>query len=222
MSRPYFNRRLGFIWRLVCAVTIGSVLLTGSARAAGSDKKQILVLGDSLTAGFGLAPEQGFTAKLSAALAAKNIKAEIVNAGVSGDTTSGGLARLDQALAQKPDAVILELGANDALRGLDPARARTNLAAMLTKIKAASIPVLLCGMRAPTNWGPDYAQEFDGLYPELAARFGVPLYPFFLEGVALDPALNQADMLHPNPAGVDRIVAAILPSVAALIGASVP
>ena len=141
----------------------------------------------------------------------------IANAGVSGDTTSGGLERLDWALDPKPDAVIMELGANDALRGIDPKVPRENLDKMLADLKAKDIPVLLTGMKAPNNWGDDYAKTFDAIFAELAAKYSVPLYPFFLEGVALDPSFTQPDGLHPTGKGVAEIVRRIVPSVEELL-----
>ena len=146
------------------------------------------------------------------------VRAFVTNAGVSGDTTAGGLARLDWALADKPDIVILELGANDALRGIEPKTVRANLDAMIGKIQASGARLLLMGMRAPPNWGEDYQHEFERIYPELAHAHGVTLYPFFLEGVAMDPKLNQPDGLHPNEAGVAALVDRIAPYVARLIG----
>ena len=199
-------------WRV--AVNLGLLtlllLLAPSARAA---PVAILAFGDSLTAGFGLAEAEGFPAQLQAALVARGIAARVVDGGVSGDTSAGGLARLDWSLADKPDLVILELGANDALRGLDPAATRANLDAILARLKAAGVAVLIAGMRAPPNLGRDYAAAFDKLYPELAAKYGVPLYPFFLDGVALDPALNQSDGLHPTAQGADIIAGRVAPLV---------
>jgi acyl-CoA thioesterase I len=186
--------------------------------AAPADAAKLLALGDSLTAGYGLPSEQGFTARLQAALEAKGAKVEVINAGISGDTTAGGLARLDWALADHPDFALVELGANDALRGLDPKDTRGNLDHILARLQAAHVKVLLCGMKALRNWGPDYTSAFEAIYPDLAAKYAVPLYPFFLDGVALDPKLNQADMLHPNAAGVGIIVAGLLPMVERLVG----
>ena len=177
----------------------------------------ILAFGDSLTAGYGVTPSQSFPAQLQMALEAKGHKVTVTNAGVSGDTTSGGLERLDWALDPKPDAVIIELGANDALRGIDPKVPRANLDKMLANLQAKGIPVLLTGMRAPNNWGGDYTKSFDAIYPELAAKYAVPLYPFFLEGVALDPSFTQPDGLHPTGRGVAEIVKRILPDVEALV-----
>jgi acyl-CoA thioesterase-1 len=179
---------------------------------------QILVFGDSLAAGFGLSPEASFSARLEARLASDGIRASVVNSGNSGDTTAAGLARLDWALADKPDLVILELGANDALRGIDPESVRANLDAMIGRIKASGAKLLLAGMQAPLNWGTAYKKRFDALYPELAKAHGVALYPFFLDGVAMEPALNQPDGLHPNARGVAALVDRIAPHVEKLLG----
>jgi len=179
---------------------------------------KIVVLGDSLSAGFGLPAQDAFPAKLDAALKRKGIAITMTNAGVSGDTSSGGLERLDWSVPDGTDAVILELGANDMLRGVDPAVTRKSLDAILAKLKARNIAVLLCGMRAAPNMGPDYARAFDAIYPALASTHGVVFYPFFLEGVAADRSLNQPDGLHPTAAGVDAIVERILPKVEELIG----
>jgi acyl-CoA thioesterase I len=177
----------------------------------------ILDFGDSLTAGYGLMPEQAFPAQLETWLRAHGVPARVVNAGVSGDTTAGGVARLDWALADKPDVVILALGSNDALRGIDPATVRANLDTMLEKINAIGAKVLLLGMQAPPNWGRSYDQAFNQIFPELASKHGAVLYPFFLEGVAMKPELNQPDGLHPNERGVEVLVKRIGPVVAGLI-----
>ena len=177
----------------------------------------ILDFGDSLTAGYGLMPEQAFPARLEAWLGAHGLAARVINAGVSGDTTAGGLARLDWALADKPDLVILAFGANDALRGIDPTTVRNNLDKMLQKIKATGAKVLMLGMLAPPNWGEAYNRAFDKIFPELAQAHQAKLYPFFLEGVAMKPDLNQPDGLHPNERGVAVMVERIGPVVAALI-----
>lgn len=179
---------------------------------------KIVVLGDSLSAGFGLPAQNAFPAKLDAALKRKGVVATIINAGVSGDTSSGGLERLDWSVPDGTDAVILELGANDMLRGVNPAVTRKALDTILTKLKARNIAVLLCGMRAAPNLGADYVRSFDAIYPALASTHGVVFYPFFLEGVAADRSLNQPDGLHPGAAGVDVIVERILPKVEELIG----
>jgi acyl-CoA thioesterase-1 len=169
----------------------------------------ILGFGDSLTAGYGVPARQAFPAQLEAWLHDRGIAARVVNAGVSGDTTAGGLARLDWALADKPD---------DALRGIDPATVRDNLDQMIGKIEATGAKVLLLGMLAPPNWGDEYKRAFDGIFPELAQLHHLPLYPFFLEGVAMKPELNQPDGLHPNEKGVAVLVDRIAPVVAGLIG----
>lgn len=178
----------------------------------------ILDFGDSLTAGFGLPAAQAFPARLEAWLHERGIAARVVNAGVSGDTTAGGLARLDWALADKPDLVILALGANDALRGIEPAAVRDNLDKMIAKLEASGAKVLLLGMLAPPNWGEEYKRAFDRIFPELAQRHHLPLYPFFLEGVAMKPEFNQPDGLHPNARGVQMLVDKIAPVVAGLLG----
>ncbi len=180
----------------------------------------ILDFGDSLTAGYGLPAGQAFPARLEAWLHQQGIEARVVNAGVSGDTTAGGLARLDWALADKPDLVILALGANDALRGIEPSTVRENLDKMIGKIETSGAKVLLLGMLAPPNWGEEYRHAFDQIFPELARIHHLPLYPFFLEGVAMKPELNQPDGLHPNERGVAVLVDRIAPVVARLLGSA--
>ena len=201
----------------VAAVTLAGALLAAPATQAADRPVRIVALGDSLTAGYGLAADEAFPVKLQRALAAKGLATDIANAGVSGDTTSGGLARLDWSVPDGTDAVILELGANDALRGLDPKVTRGALDAMLRRLSNRHIPVLLCGMLAPRNMGPEYGRAFDAIYPDLAKAYGAILYPFFLDGVATEPKLNQRDGLHPTAAGVDVIVAKILPAVERLL-----
>ncbi len=178
---------------------------------------RIVALGDSLTAGFGLPAQSAFPVKLAKALAAKGIPAEVANAGVSGDTASGGLARLEWSVPEGTDAVILELGANDALRGVDPAVTRQAIERILTRLGERKIAVLLCGMYAPPNMGGAYVDDFGRLFSELATTHNVVFYPFFLEGVAADAKFNQRDGLHPSAAGVDVIVARIVPKVEELI-----
>jgi acyl-CoA thioesterase-1 len=180
---------------------------------------KMVVLGDSLSAGLGLSAPAAFPARLQKALKDKGIAVDMINAGVSGDTTSGGRDRLDWSVPEGTRAVIVELGANDALRGLDPKVTRDALSDIVSRLKARKIAVLLCGMVAPPNYGSDYSARFNAIYPDLAKSFGVPLYPFFLEGVAADPKLNQADGLHPTAEGVDVIVKNILPTVEAFLGA---
>lgn len=189
--------------------------------ACAQPKVRILVLGDSLTAGYGLPKNKAFPARLEAALRAERIDANVIDAGVSGDTSAGGLARLDWALGDPPpEFAIVELGANDGLRGLPPAAMEANLDAILGKLKARNVRVLLAGMRAPPNLGREYASEYDAVFARIAQKHGALLYPFFLDGVAADPALNQGDGLHPNAAGVDAIVKRILPYVKQLIGSA--
>ncbi len=205
-------------------LVLGMVLIaTGTAFAQTSAAREtkpikMVVLGDSLSAGLGLSASSAFPARLQKSLEAKGIAVDMINAGVSGDTTSGGRDRLDWSVPEGTEAVILELGANDALRGIDPRVTRAALTDILTRLKARRIAVLLCGMVAPPNYGSDYSARFNAIYPELAKSFGVPLYPFFLEGVATDAKLNQADGLHPTAEGVDMIVKNILPTVEAFLG----
>lgn len=180
---------------------------------------RILAFGDSLTSGYGLPDADSFPSQLERALIAAGENVKLINGGVAGDTSAGGLARLDWTLADKPDLVLLEFGANDGLRGLDPAATRKNIAAMLTRLAQDRIPTLLIGMKAPRNLGADYVAAFDPLYEDLARQFQVPLVPFYLDGVAGDPALNQSDGIHPNAAGVAAIVKRIAPEVIALIKA---
>ena len=185
--------------------------------ARGATPIHIVALGDSLTAGYGLADKDGFVPRLQAALAKNGTAADVANAGVSGDTASDGLARLDWSVPQGTDAVIVALGANDMLRGIKPEVTRAALDAILRRLTARHIAVLLCGMRAAPNMGADYGRDFEQIYPELAAQYGVLLYPFFLDGVAADLTLTQPDGLHPNPAGVGVIVQRILPKVMELV-----
>ncbi len=197
---------------------VNAVILPGLAGATAAETR-ILALGDSLTAGYGLGAAEGLTAQLERALKAKGLDARVLNAGVSGDTTAGGLARVDWALGDKPSVAIVALGANDMLRGLDPAKTEQNLDGILTKLKAANVPVLLLGMRAAPNMGRDYGERFDAIYPALAKRHGVLLYPFFLDGVAAEPRLNLPDGIQPNAAGVAVIVERLTPYVEKLVAA---
>jgi acyl-CoA thioesterase-1 len=185
----------------------------------GAKPIKLVMLGDSLTAGYGLPGPAAFPAQLQKALKSNGIDVDMINAGVSGDTSSGGRDRLDWSVPEGTEAVIVELGANDALRGIDPKITREALSDILTRLKARKIAVLLCGMLAPPNYGSDYAARFNTIYPDLSKSFGVPLYPFFLEGVASDAKLNQTDGLHPTEEGVDVIVKNILPTVQAFLGA---
>ena len=197
---------------------VAAFCVMAAATPVGARVPVILDIGDSLTSGYGLPPEQAFPARLEAWLRQKGIEARVVNAGVSGDTTASGLALLDWRLADKPDLVILALGGNDALRGIDPAAVHTNLDKMIQRIEASGAKVLLLGMIAPPNWGEEYKRAFDRIFPELAQAHNVPLYSFFLEGVAMTPELNQPDGIHPNEAGVSVLVDRIGPLVARLVG----
>lgn len=221
------STRYGTPGRLVNAAAAGTALLAVAgtallllAPAAAAEPVRLLAFGDSLTAGYGLPPGQSFPDRLEAALRAAGHEVEIINAGLSGDTTAGGLARLDWSLADRPDAAIVALGANDGLRGIDPGTTRANLDAILTRLGELDLPVLLAGMYAPPNLGPDYGRRFNAIFPDLAREHGVALYPFLLEGVAMEPALNQADGIHPNPDGVAVMVDGILPHVEPLLEAA--
>jgi acyl-CoA thioesterase-1 len=197
------------------------LVLTVALMAAGpvfAQPVKMVVLGDSLSAGLGLSGPAAFPARLQKALKDKGIEVDMINAGVSGDTASGGRDRLDWSIPAGTEAVIVELGANDALRGTDPAITRAALTDVVSRLKARRIAVMLCGMLAPPNYGQDYAARFNTIYPDLAKKFDVPLYPFFLAGVAADPKLNQADGIHPTAEGVDIIVGNILPTVQAFLG----
>jgi acyl-CoA thioesterase I len=211
---PTYGHCPASVQLLAVGLIVAAVLAIAPARAR---TLQMVALGDSLTAGLGLPPGQGFPEVLQKALRAKGYDVSISNAGVSGDTAADGLARYDWAVPAGADALIVELGANDMLRGLDPAAAKASLASILTQAKAAHMAILLTGMRAAPNMGADYQARFDAIYPDLAKSFDVPLYPFFLDGVAADPKLNQKDGLHPTHEGVEKIVANILPSVEALL-----
>lgn len=183
------------------------------ASSAASSPTVILALGDSLTAGYGLEQEETFPAQLEKGLQASGYAVNVVNAGVSGDTSAGGLARLEWALADQPGIAIVELGANDALRGLDPSQTYKNIAQIVTRLEKAGCLVILAGMKAPRNLGPDYYNRFDQIYPDLAKRYDLLFYPFFLDGVVAEPDLNLADGVHPNRAGVRLIVSRIQPLI---------
>jgi acyl-CoA thioesterase-1 len=213
--------------RIFAHMLVLSLLFFGLAAPAlaqtpagqGGKPIRMVVLGDSLSAGLGLPASAAFPARLQKALEFNGIKVDIINAGVSGDTSSGGRDRLDWSVPEGTEVVIVELGANDAMRGIDPKITREALSEILTRLKARKIAVLLCGMLAPPNYGSEFAARFNSIYPELSKSFAVPLYPFFLEGVAADARLNQPDGLHPTAEGVDVIVKNILPTVQALLGA---
>ena len=199
---------IGWVWVWVWVWTLS---------AHAGEPVRLLVLGDSLTAGYGLARPEGFQARLAAALAADGVTVRLIDGAVSGDTSAGGLARLDWVLGEGADAAIIELGANDGLRGSDPAAMEVNLNAILDRLAARNIKVLLSGMRAPPNLGPDYVAAYDAVFQRLSQRPELIYDPFFLEGVAAQPGLNQADGIHPNPEGVRRIVARLLPVVERLL-----
>jgi acyl-CoA thioesterase-1 len=201
-------------------IAAGLSWLAPCSPAAAQDERpvKLVVLGDSLSAGYGLPAPAAFPVRLQAALKAKGIATEMINAGVSGDTTSGGLGRLDWSVPDGTQGVILELGANDALRGTDPKVPREALTEIIQRLQERKIAVLLCGMLAPPNYGDDYATKFNSIYPDLARQFGVPLYPFFLEGVAGNTKLALPDGMHPTAEGIDIMVKNILPSVEAFIG----
>lgn len=209
------------MWRIRTIATLLTVLavlgLAQTAQPKADAAYRIVVIGDSLSAGYGLPGADAFPAKLEVALRNRGHEVRVENAGVSGDTTAGGRARLAWAIGNDPDAVIVELGANDALRGLDPAKAYDNLSAMLDTLAQQNIPVLLAGMQSPPNMGEDYARDFNAIYPRLAESHDAILYPFFLEGVAGNPALNQDDGIHPTADGVDVIVSNIMPAVEELL-----
>lgn len=205
------------VQRLAAAFALVAMAMLADPASAAERTVKIVALGDSLTAGYQLQGTAAFPVQLERALNAKGLAVEVANAGVSGDTSSGGLARLDWSVPAGTDAVIVELGANDMLRGVDPKVTREALAEIVRRLKARNIEVLLCGMRAAPNLGPDYVRTFDAIYPELAAANDVLLYPFFLEGVVADPKLNIGDGLHPTAAGVARIVSGMLPKVEAML-----
>jgi acyl-CoA thioesterase-1 len=226
MDRSYGNSAAGvegrmgmFVHILVLIMALMTTQTVFAQAPATTPVKPVkmVVLGDSLSAGLGLSATAAFPARLQKSLEAKGIKVDMINAGVSGDTTSGGRDRLDWSVPDGTDGVIIELGANDALRGIDPDLTRTALTDIVQRLKARKIPVMLCGMLAPPNYGAEYAARFNSIYPDLAKKFDVPLYPFFLDGVAADAKLNQADGIHPTAAGVDIIVGNIMPTVEAFL-----
>jgi acyl-CoA thioesterase-1 len=204
----------------IAAGMLFASVLHGNRAVAGTPV--IVAFGDSLTAGFGLQNSDSFPAQLEKALKARGQDVKLINAGVSGDTAAAGLARLDWALPDDASGVIIELGANDALQGLDPVATKATLEQMITKIKARGLPILLAGMEAPRNLGKDYVEQFRALYADLATRYDLILYPFFLDGVALDDKYLMGDGLHPNAAGVARIVEGILPKVEELLAKATP
>ncbi len=212
---PSIHPAYGAIRRGVNVLALALLMSAGPASA--SEPLRILALGDSLTAGYGLSRADSFTTRLERALDAAGYPAEVIDAGVSGDTSAGGRARLDWLLTEDPDVVLIELGANDGLRGLDPAMTEANLDAIIARAKASGAAVLLSGMRAPPNLGPEYAAEFEPIYRRLADKHGVALQPFFLEGVAARPDLNQDDGIHPNAKGMGLVVEGLLPHIRKVI-----
>ena len=223
MSYGALGRGVEGLARVFMVAAAGIMMaMSGPAQAQSPDAKNVkpiklAVLGDSLTAGYGLPASAAFPVRLQKVLQEKGIAVDILNAGVSGDTATGGRDRLDWSIPDGTDAVIVELGANDALRGVDPATTRAALEDILKRLKARNVAVLLCGMYAPPNLGADYGTRFNGIYPELAKAYNVPLYPFFLDGVTGDAKLTQSDGLHPTAAGVDIVVQRILPTVEAFL-----
>jgi acyl-CoA thioesterase-1 len=212
------QKHLGHMVRIVAIVNVWLMsAFWASTAGAESSPARIVVLGDSLTAGYMLSEKDAFPAQLERKLRAAGVAVEIVNAGVSGDTTAAGLARLEWAVPEGTDAVILELGANDALRGLDPGKARRNLQSIISRLRSRNIDVLLAGMLAPGNLGEGYATAFNAIFPDLAKEHDLVLYPFFLQGVAMRQNLNLGDGIHPNAKGVAAIVDGILPKVEELI-----
>lgn len=207
----------GHMVRALALVNLWLFALLSPIAAEDARPVHIVAFGDSLTAGYQLKPDEAFPVQLAAALKAKGHNVRVTNAGVSGDTTAAGLARFDWAVPDDADAVILELGANDALRGIPAAEARKNLDAILGRLRERNIDVLIAGMPPPTNWGKDYEAQFGAMYSDLAEKHGALLYPHFLDGVALDAALNLSDGLHPTGEGIGVIVKNILPQVEALI-----
>jgi acyl-CoA thioesterase-1 len=211
---PGFAQVVGI---LALVNVLAGTIAPGTALAEPAKPLRIVAFGDSLTSGFGLRSSQSFPAQLQKALKERGHNVAVTNAGVAGDTTAGGLERLDWAVPEGTDAVIVELGANDALRGIDPKVTRANLEKIIAALKGRQIPILLAGMRSPANWGDGYADDFDAVFPELARANGLVFYPFFLDGVVLDAKLNQDDGMHPTGKGVAEIVRRILPSVEELI-----
>lgn len=206
------------VYVVTAALVSGFITFSGARSAAAqTEVVRILALGDSLTAGFGLPATDAFPSQLEAALTDAGHAVKVLNAGVSGDTSAGGRARLAWALGDKPDVLIVELGANDGLRGIDPKVTYSNLDSIIVQARAKGVSVLLTGMRAPPNLGREYGSEFDAVFPRLAEKHGVAFFPFFLEGVAAEPHLNQADGIHPNRRGVEIIVGNILPHMTRLL-----
>lgn len=218
IARRSVNRRVSG----PAVLALLAVMMFANQSEAAAREIKLLALGDSLTAGYGLPRAEGFTERLQAALRAEGRDIRVINAGVSGDTSAGGRARLDWALADKPDAVLLELGANDGLRGIEPRVTRENLDAVLGKLSGKGIPILFAGMRAPPNLGEEYGAEYRAVFKDLSARHDVVFYPFFLDGVVGIPALNQSDGIHPNAEGVAVVVERIMPAVLEVLARVTP
>lgn len=219
-SETNYKPRLVYLLGILSLIWFVSLLAT-PAVSANRDPYILVALGDSLTAGYGLRRAESFPAQLQISLRTNNYNVTVINAGVSGDTAAGGLSRLDWSLGSKVDGVIIELGANDALRGISPASTRTSLEQILIRLKQRNIDVLLTGMLAPLNMGPEYGTAFNAIFPDLARKYNLAYYPFFLEGVATIPSLNQADGLHPTARGVKIIVQKILPKVEDMLAHSI-
>jgi acyl-CoA thioesterase-1 len=201
----------------IAVLMFALMTVANPAWAEATKPIKLVVLGDSLSAGLGLPAQEAFPAKLQKALQTKGIEVDMTNAGVSGDTSSGGRDRLDWSVPDGTEGVILELGANDAMRGIDPDLTRAALTDIVQRLKVRKIAVMLCGMLAPPNFGADYGARFNSIYPDLSKQFDLPLYPFFLDGVAADAKLNQADGIHPTAEGVDIVVNNMLPTVEAFL-----
>ena len=206
-----------FYYILASFAFVLTSIVPAQADLNACEDKQLVVFGDSLVAGYGLDPGAAYPEQLNKKLQEKGIKLEVINAGVSGDTTSSGLARLDWSVGDNADAVILELGANDALRGISPDVTEKNLDAMITSLKAKDVEVLLAGMMAPPNMGPSYGEAFNSIYARLAEKHDIALYPFFLDGVVADAKLNQPDGIHPTKEGIAVIVQKSMPAVMKLL-----
>lgn len=199
--------------QLMNAVVVAGMALVATVSGGSAEPYRIVGFGDSLMAGYGLAPGESYPEKLEAELKAKGYDVSVANAGVSGDTTGGGLSRLDWSVPEDADLVILELGANDMLRGVSPAVTRKNLDAMIARLKQRGFDVLLAGMLASPNLGPDYVETYNAIFPDLARKHGIPLYPFFLDGVTANRTMLLEDGMHPNASGIDRMVERTLPAV---------
>lgn len=212
--RPGVNRRLALLGLVFC---LGAILWWTPYAKSADRETVVAILGDSLTAGYGLPAHEAFPARLEAALRQQGRNVRVINAGVSGDTSAGGLARLDWTLGDRPDLLVVELGSNDALRALDPRQTEANLDAIITRAKASGSRVLLAGMLAPPNLGREYGDAFKAIYPRLAEKHDVPLYPFFLDGVAAEASLNQPDGMHPNAEGVKVMVERFMPMLTGVL-----